>query len=250
MQSVETVIIPAAGMGNRLGSLTANRPKCLVEVNNEPMLGKILQSLEETGFRRVIIVTGFKAEMIEAFLSSYPGRISIETVCNKVYDETNNIYSIFLSFPLLRSDEPFVILESDLVFEENSISEFRKPDMIALAPFDPEIHDGTTAAINKDGFVMELFTGKTDVEVKDLYKTVNITSFGSSNGSLFKKYITEYVKQGDLNAYYEIAIEAMILKNKAQFKAVNFENIKWGEIDTREDHNRVSNQFDSQRLIQ
>lgn len=248
MQSVKTVIIPAAGMGNRLGSLTEDKPKCLVDVNGEPILKQSLDALQEFGFERIIIITGFMEESIMGFIGRYNGAMRIETVHNNEFDKTNNIYSLFVSFPLLKDDEPFVILESDLIFEKSCIAAFRKPDLIALDPYNPEIHNGTTACVSPEGYVEALYTEKDDATIQDLYKTVNITSFSSKNAALFKKYVSLYVNQGRVNDYYEAAIESMISLNNAKFKAVSFKDKIWGEIDTQEDYSRVSNQFDVEQI--
>ena len=52
-------IILAAGMGRRLGELTKNNTKCMVEVNGVPLIDRLLGQLSELDLSRVVIVVGY-----------------------------------------------------------------------------------------------------------------------------------------------------------------------------------------------
>ncbi len=60
-------IILAGGAGKRMKS---ERPKVLAEVLCKPMLGWVLDAAKEFGFDKTAVVTGFKAEMTEGYISS------------------------------------------------------------------------------------------------------------------------------------------------------------------------------------
>lgn len=55
-------IILAAGMGRRLRELTKDNTKCMVRVNGEPLIDRLLRQLSKLGLSRVIIVVGHKSE--------------------------------------------------------------------------------------------------------------------------------------------------------------------------------------------
>ena len=57
-------IILAAGMGRRLGELTNDNTKCMLQVNGVRLIHRILDSIYETGIRRVVLVVGYKAENV------------------------------------------------------------------------------------------------------------------------------------------------------------------------------------------
>jgi glucose-1-phosphate thymidylyltransferase len=67
-------LIPAAGRGTRLGSRTDGRPKPLVEVAGESLIGHILSGIRRIGLDEAIVVVGYRREqLIETLGSSYAG---------------------------------------------------------------------------------------------------------------------------------------------------------------------------------
>ncbi len=61
-------MILAAGLGTRLGSLTANCPKALVELNGTPLLALVIQRLQAAGFNEIIINVHHFADQIIQYL--------------------------------------------------------------------------------------------------------------------------------------------------------------------------------------
>ncbi len=68
----EKAMILAAGLGKRLGEITRDRPKALVEVYGVPLLEIILQKLRHQGFDDVVINIHHHAELIKKYLGEYP----------------------------------------------------------------------------------------------------------------------------------------------------------------------------------
>lgn len=64
-------IILAAGMGTRLRPLTNDRPKCLVEVNDVPMVERQIQFLKEKGIEDITLISGYKAEALDFLKGKY-----------------------------------------------------------------------------------------------------------------------------------------------------------------------------------
>ncbi|HZM06444.1 MAG TPA: sugar phosphate nucleotidyltransferase [Candidatus Saccharimonadales bacterium] len=60
-------VILAAGKGTRMGTLTTELPKPMLRVQGKPILEHILEGLIEAGVRDFFIVTGFRADVIEAY---------------------------------------------------------------------------------------------------------------------------------------------------------------------------------------
>jgi mannose-1-phosphate guanylyltransferase len=64
--------ILAAGLGTRLRPLTELVPKVLLPVLNRPLLGVLLEQVEEAGFLQVAVNTHHLGEQVQQFLASRP----------------------------------------------------------------------------------------------------------------------------------------------------------------------------------
>ena len=58
-------VILCGGLGKRLRSIESEKPKVMVQVDDKPFLDTIILQLKAQGIRRVILCTGYKAEMVE-----------------------------------------------------------------------------------------------------------------------------------------------------------------------------------------
>ena len=114
------VVIPAAGMGSRLGHHTKNKTKCMVEVNGVTLIERALEILIKKDISRIVLIVGYeKQSLIDLLGDSYKG-VPIIYIHNDIYNRTNNIYSIFLAKKELVEDDT-LLLESDLIFDEKLI---------------------------------------------------------------------------------------------------------------------------------
>lgn len=58
------VLIMAGGLGERLGALTRDRPKPMLNVGGRPLLETIIRNVVQQGFKNIFISVNYKAEMI------------------------------------------------------------------------------------------------------------------------------------------------------------------------------------------
>lgn len=67
-------VVLAGGLGTRMHRWTADVPKALIPVAGEPFLRHQLRLLEEHGVDDVVILTGYRADMISAEIARSSGR--------------------------------------------------------------------------------------------------------------------------------------------------------------------------------
>ena len=177
-ERVRTAVVLAAGLGSRLGQLTWKRPKCLVSVGGVPILERLVVTLDEYGIERLVMVTGYGAEMIHDYLGERFGGIAVEYVVNPLFATTNTMYSLWLARGLI--DEPLLLVESDVVFDGDLLAPLLQPDRIAVSRQLPWMN-GTTVTLGADGHVNALYSPPPGVYFQhctspDHFITVNICS--------------------------------------------------------------------------
>ena len=101
---VMKAIILSAGQGSRLGHLTHDRPKCLIEFAGRGLLDRQLDALAANGIDDVVVVTGFRDDQIEAALARRSGGPRVRTVFNPFYKVADNLGSLFVARDELAGD--------------------------------------------------------------------------------------------------------------------------------------------------
>jgi glucose-1-phosphate cytidylyltransferase len=74
------VFILCGGLGTRLREQTEFRPKPMVAVGNHPILWHIMRSYSTHGFRRFVLCTGYRSEVIKSYFLNYSSMNSDFTV--------------------------------------------------------------------------------------------------------------------------------------------------------------------------
>jgi choline kinase len=100
-------------------------------VSGVSILERLLRALSSYDFTRLVVVVGHRSDAIQDYLGDHSGDIRISYIFSPSYRTTNNIYSLWLARRAI--DEPFVLIESDLVFEESLLEEMLRPDRAAIS---------------------------------------------------------------------------------------------------------------------
>lgn len=229
---IRTGVLLAAGIGFRLHPLTKTKPKCLVKVNEKSILERLISSLQMYGFERLIVVTGYKDFMIRDYLEQHKGRLSVSYVHNARYRETNNIYSLFLARNKIR--DPFLLMESDIIFNPGLLEKMTFPDRIAIADPAPWM-DGTAVVMKRDNHVKAFKSGIRDNPDPAVKKTVNFYTFSLQSWQRVKQQLKQEISKGRVNEYYEMVFKALVAKRQIRFQGVLFDAGAWYEIDTIDD---------------
>ena len=228
-ERITTALLLAAGTGSRLYPLTRNSPKCLTLVNEKSILERLVIGLKQQGFKRLVIVTGYQENCIREFLGIETEDMDIEYIFSPLYKTTNNIYSLWMAREII--NEPFMLIESDLVFDESLLDNMCYPNRIAVAHMQAWMK-GTTVTVDQTQFVKKFQKGTTQPYDDIRYKTVNIYSFSLSSWYAIVERLDQYISVGRVNNYYETVFAEMVADGSLYFKAVSFDYKPWYEIDT------------------
>ena len=106
---MQTVIL-AAGVGKRLKELTKDHTKGMVEINGKTLIERAINNIVNAGIDRIIIVTGYQGEKLREYVSRLNVKADIVFINNERYNETNNIYSLWLAKEYLSEDDTIVLV--------------------------------------------------------------------------------------------------------------------------------------------
>lgn len=248
-------IILAAGMGKRLGELTRDNTKCMVQVNGVALIDRVLHQLEPLGLSRIVIVVGYQGEKLRKFVSSLDIRTPVCYVENPVYYKTNNIYSLMLAQDYLL-EEDTLLLESDIIFEDAVIRKLMEDprDTLALVDKYESWMSGTCLKVGDDDSIVDFIQGKRFVfrDASEYYKTVNIYKFAKNfSEKYYVPFLNAYSSALGNNEYYEQVLRVITMLDEPVIKAKKLEGEIWYEIDDIQDLDIASSMFvsdDEERL--
>ena len=234
---VRTALLLAAGVADRLAPLSYARPKCLVSVGGVPIIERLVRALDGHGIDRLVIVAGYKAEMIRDYLGERHGGIAIEYIVSPLFATTNTLYSLWLARDAV--DEPLLLVESDVVFDEPLLAPLLRPDRIAVSRQLPWMN-GTTVTLDASGVVSAFYSPPPGVYDKhctdaDHFMTVNITSLARATWAEVRQRLDRHVAAGHTGFFHDVVFAEMTAAGSMALSAVIFPAERWYEVDTPAD---------------
>lgn len=106
-------IIPAAGIGTRLRPHTYTLPKALLFVAGKPIISHILDDVVELGVSSIVLIVGYKGELIEEFVRKHYAGVKVDFV---VQAERRGIgHAVDMTRHVADTDEPLLIVLGDTI---------------------------------------------------------------------------------------------------------------------------------------
>jgi D-glycero-alpha-D-manno-heptose 1-phosphate guanylyltransferase len=102
-----TAVILAGGLGTRLRSAVADRPKALAEINGRPFLAYLLDGLVAAGVREAVLCTGYLGEQIRAHFGKVYGALSL--AYSQESEPRGTAGALRLALPLIGSHTALVL---------------------------------------------------------------------------------------------------------------------------------------------
>ena len=149
------VAILCGGRGTRLQEKTVDIPKPLVEIGGRPIVWHVVQLYAAQGFRRFILLTGYKGELIESFAQAADWPDDVEVQCVDTGLDTQTGGRIKLAGPILggrRFCATYADGVADLDLDALMTYHEAHGDLATMTVVRPELQFGVTE-IDGDGRV-------------------------------------------------------------------------------------------------
>ncbi len=232
-------VILAAGMAKRLRPLTDTKPKCLLKVGNRTLLERTVCAMLQAGIREFVVVTGYRGDMIRAFLEQTPfeGQPHFTFLHNTDYEHNNNIYSLWMAGEVVRGKE-FLLMDSDILCDPAAVVRIAQQDESALALNRHELgEEEIKVIVDAEGHITEI--NKTCNPKDAIGESVGIEKMTADySTAIYKELDQMIVKEGLIDIFYERAFERLIPQGHT-FRVVDTTSYFSYELDTPEDFQKA-----------
>ena len=226
-------VILAAGMAKRLRPLTDERPKCLLTVGQRTLLQRTVDGIIAAGISELVVVTGYRAQMIRDFLTSHYPDLTIHFIDNPDYAHNNNIFSLWLTRPYTEGRD-FLLLDSDILFDPQIIPAVLSAEGSALALNRHELGEEEIKVIVDDQNRVVEISKVCSIE-QAIGESVGIEKMEADySAALFRELHQMIEREGLIDIFYERAFERLIPQGHT-FTVVDTTRYFSIELDTVED---------------
>lgn len=235
-------VILAAGVGSRIRPLTDNKPKSLLPIGNDTILGLMLKNLKSVT-KEVGIVTGYRENQIKDYCASNFSDMMFTFIRNEVFEETNTGYSLMLAKDFVGGDS-FLKFDADVVFDSKILEKLIADKRENCLCIDKDINlEAEEIKVICDDEEKVLEIGKKLDPDKCKGESIGIEKIGSAAGErLFKKLEELMQNKSNFNEYYDDQYGVLSAQG-TPFYACDISGFNWAEIDTHEDYRLAQELF-------
>ncbi len=230
MSSPSHAIILAAGNGTRMGRLTADRPKAMLDVGGRSLVERQIDALAASGVGDVTVVVGYQQQRLREHLGD-----RVRFVENARYRETNSLFSLSLAADRLRRGA--VVMNSDILVSHELVAR------LVNAPADDAVLVDRNSALADEEMKVTMWQGFAIDFGKDLpprlahAENVGLVKVGAEGGRRLASHVERLVAQGHANAWAPLAFRA--LASEWPLRAIGTDGLPWTEIDFPADLERA-----------
>ena len=230
-------VILAAGMAKRLRPLTDTQPKCLLKVGERTLLERTVDAQLAAGINELVVVTGYRGEMIRDFLTNHYPTLTIHFIHNADYEHNNNIFSLWMTRPYTDGKD-FLLMDSDILLDPKLVKTIVEQAGTALALNRHECgEEEIKIIVDSEDRVVEL--SKTCSIADAIGESVGVERIASDySTALFRELEQMIEREGLIDIFYERAFERLIPQGH-HFRVVDTTDFYSIELDTVEDFERA-----------
>jgi choline kinase len=233
-------VILVAGVGSRLRPLTDDRPKAVVDLGGETILGRAVRLLTSYGVRKIVLATGYREDAVREAMKGVP--VAVEYCRNPAFDRTQNSVSLALCRASVGSDA-FLKLDGDVVFQRQVLERLDESDAeLAVAVDAGRMLDAEAmkVALSSAGSGRTISAFGKEIELaKSAGESIGIERISNALAPRLFTALDDAVRRGETNLYYEDVYSRLIAAGTLRAEAVAVRDLPWTEVDDFTDLERA-----------
>jgi choline kinase len=227
----QKAIILSAGQGSRLLPHTQDLPKCLLDLAGRSMLGWQLQGLARAGVKEAVVVTGFRADLVESALPGItPAGMLVRTSFNPFYKVADNLASCWMVRGELAG--PVLTLNGDTLFEPAIARR-----LLAAPAADITVTIDRKPAYDEDD--MKVITagerltaiGKKLPMAEVTGESIGFLRFSAAGAASFVAEIERTMRTLEGTSLWYLSAIHRLANVGTDVKVASIEGLQWGELD-------------------
>jgi len=235
MKTTAAVIL-VAGIGSRLRPITDDRPKALVDIGGETILGRAVRLLADYGVRKVVLATGYREDAVRSALRDAP--VAVEYCRNPDFDRTQNSVSLALCRANAVTDA-FFKLDGDVVFQRQVLERLdASPAELAVAVDAGRMLDEEAMKVSTQGSAISAF-GKGISLAASAGESIGIERISRAASARIFDALDQTIAAGETGLYYEDIYSRLIARGELRAEAVAVRDLPWTEVDDFSDLERA-----------
>jgi choline kinase len=228
---IDKAVILSAGKGSRLLPLTADRPKCLIELSGKTLLDWQLDALQAKGIGDILVVTGFRDHLVDAVAGR---RAGVRTLFNPFYHVADNLGSVWMA--RAEFDRDLLLLNGDTLVSPDLLARVLGAGIgpIAVTIDEKEDYDSDDMKVLREGDRL-LRIGKALAPGRYNAESIGLIAFRGEGPRLFIERVEKMMRSSEgVRRWFLRAIDALAQEG-ADIRIVSIEGEKWQEVDFPED---------------
>lgn len=238
---MKKAIILSAGQGSRLGHLTDDKPKCLIEFEGRTLLDRQLDTLAANGVSEAVVVTGFRDDQIEAALERRRAAgegPAVRTVFNPFFKVADNTGSLYMARAELAGD--VLVWNGDTMVSDALMARVVRHEAegicVTIDRKDAYDADDMKVVADADGR-LKAIGKRLDAGVNA--ESIGLLAFRGGGAERFRTAIEGAMRSAEGTQIWYLRV----IHHLAQASAVwtlNIAGEEWGEVDFPEDVARAA----------
>ncbi|HEX4597195.1 MAG TPA: phosphocholine cytidylyltransferase family protein [Burkholderiaceae bacterium] len=235
-------IILAAGRGSRLQQAQP-LPKCLLRFDGVTLLERHLILLKQAGVDQIVLVLGFRRDMVLAELDRIGWRPQPEVVLNERY-ELGSVLTVHAAADALTRGGDVLLMDADVLYDRRTLAALVAGARSAsrlLIDRDFEAGDEPVKLCLRDGVPVELRKQiASDLRYDSVGESVGFFRLDPSAARRLADLAGAYVGSGRATAPHEEALRDLLLEGGRTFEVADVTGSPWIEIDFPDDVTRAT----------